>query len=226
MSKKRDSNFSKRSKSSSNLARTRKKKEGRQYILIVVEGKTEYNYLKSLNKSLKLPTIKVEVVDGKGGSPLVIVEKACDLCKGKNYEKIFCVFDGDKPEEYKKALKEVKKNDKNDKNDITAIPSIPCFELWFLLHYRYTTQHFCKCNDVIDQINYELRKEDNIYDKNMDMYSLLEKKLDKAIARAKRLEEYHKEEQTLNIDCANPLTKVHQLVKYLQDQKDYKTTKN
>lgn len=225
MSKKRAHNSRNRGKSNDNLRRSRNNKESRQYILIVVEGDTEYNYFTSLNKFLKLPTTKVELVKGKGGSPLVIVKKACDLCNSNNYDKIFSVFDGDKPEEYKKALKQVKKF------DITAIPSIPCFEFWFLLHYQDTTKHFEKCNDVIYELKNNWIKD---YEKAKDMYSLLETKLNDAIARAKRLEQYHveeqktvsKEQQTLNIDCANPLTKVHHLVKYLQDQKDYKTTKN
>lgn len=201
-----------------NLVRRPKNKEPRQDILIVVEGETEYNYFKSLKKSLKLPTTKVEVVDGKGGSPLVIVKKAKDLSDNNEYDQIYCVFDGDKPTEYKQALAQAKKY-----KNFTAIQSIPCFEFWFLLHYGYTTQPFYKCKDVISELKKDGVKD---YDKSKDMYSLLETKLKDAIARAKRLEKYHEEQQTLNIYCANPLTKVHQLVKYLQDQKDYKTTKN
>ncbi|NEP54905.1 MAG: RloB domain-containing protein [Moorea sp. SIO3C2] len=218
MPNKRGRNSGKQGKSNDDLRRSRNNKEPRQYILIVVEGDTEYNYFTSLNKLLKLPTTKVELVKGKGGSPLVIVKKACDLCNSNNYDKIFSVFDGDKPEEYKKALEQVKKF------DITAIPSIPCFEFWFLLHYQYNDRPFEKCKDVIFELKNNWIQD---YDKAMDIYSVLKPRLDKAIANAERLEQQQTEQQQKrNIDCANPLTKVHHLVKYLQDQKDYKSSKH
>ncbi|OLT61527.1 RloB family protein [Moorena bouillonii] len=238
MSKKRARNSRNRGKSKAQFGRSPNVEPAKQYILIVVEGEeTEYNYFKSFKTSLKLKTTTVEVVPGKGGDPLVIVETANkwrlrnkqQKQKGREvtYDKIYCVFDGDKPTEYKKALEQAKSY------GIIAIPSIPCFEFWFLLHYKYTAKSFDKCKDVIYELNSEIKK-DGIkdYDKARDMYSVLEPRLDQAIANAQRLEKYHLEEQqteqqkTLNIDCANPSTKVHQLVKYLQDQKDYKTTKN
>ncbi|NEQ86756.1 MAG: RloB domain-containing protein [Moorea sp. SIO2I5] len=222
MSKKRARNSRNRGKSKAQFGRSPNVEPAKQYILIVVEGEeTEYNYFKSFKTSLKLKTTTVEVVPGKGGDPLVIVETANkwrlrnkqQKQKGREvtYDKIYCVFDGDKPTEYKQALEQAKIY------GIIPIPSIPCFEFWFLLHYQYTAKSFDKCKDVISELKKNWIQD---YDKARDMYSVLEPRLDQAIANAERLDKYHLEEQqTQNIDCANPSTKVHQLVKYLQDQK-------
>jgi len=59
------------------------------------------------------------------------------------------------------------------KNNIKIAFSSVSFELWYLLHYKYTTKPWKKSSDV----EKELRKEYTEYDKTKsDMYSVLKNK--------------------------------------------------
>jgi len=218
MPKKDCRNSGKLGKSTQDLKRRRGNRDPRKYILIVVEGKeTEYNYFTSFNRSLKLPTTKVKVVAGSGGDPLVVVERAGDLwnqtkqesARGNtlNYDEVFCVFDGDQPTKYEEAVKRAKEL------RISTISSIPCFEVWFLLHYCYTTSPFQNCSQVIERLKKEGLEN---YQKNQDIYGVLKSRREQAIANAERLS---KEQQVSN-GAPNPSTQVHLLVKHLQQQKE------
>ncbi|MFQ4144660.1 RloB family protein [Chlorogloeopsis sp. ULAP02] len=219
----------KRGKSIHELERRTGNKEPRKYLLIVVEGQeTEYNYFCALKRDMRLQTTKVEVISTSGGDPLVTVDKAHDLVQEKKqeskrtgeleYDEVFCVFDEDnKPEKYKEALL------KAQGYNFICITSIPCFEFWFLLHYCYTTSPFTSCNHLVKKLETEQRnlcilKKGEYYDKsNIDLYKILKPKLTDALAHAARLDKQHQ-----NSDgCTNPSTKVHILVKKLQDQKNF-----
>jgi hypothetical protein len=92
------------------------------------------------------------------------------------------------------------------------IVSNPSFEVWYLLHYEYSTRSYMNADAVIR----ELKKYYPGYEKTSDMYPLLKDKMDEAIARADRLENYHnaEEHQHPDVNC-NPYTDVHRLVKKL-----------
>ena len=100
---------------------------------------------------------------------------------------------------------------------ILAVPSIPCFEFWLLLHFIYTTRPFNApagdsiCFKVVKELEKHLsgyRKGDrNIFDNLRD-------NLDRAIANAHRLDQFH---QISGTD--NPSTQVHCLVEYLLNLK-------
>jgi hypothetical protein len=213
----------KRGKSDRELKRKKSSRQPRKFMLIVVEGQeTEYNYFSDLKEDLKLPTTTIKVASGSGGSCINIVKNAIKLCeanqrdnqkKGKpKYDEVFCIFDGDRPE-YQEAINDAHRY---SVSKIEPILSIPCFEFWFLLHYRYTSSPFENCQQVIDQLNRELKQvgiED--YDKSKSgYYSLLKLKLNQAIANAQKLEKQLSESN-------NPSTTVHHLVTHLQAQKGF-----
>lgn len=213
-------------KSKDNLGRGRDKNPGTYLILIVVEGKkTEYDYFQLMKKELKLDTAKIEIVSASGGDPLKVVEKANELYnqqKNKRYnkqpfEKVFCVFDYDnRPDKYEAAIKAAK-----DYEFEPPITSIPCFEFWYLLHYRYSDRPFHDCNEATKEVEKELQKQgviktDENYQKKLDLYDSLRPQLERAIANAEKLIKRQEEE---NQRFPNPQTKVHILVKYLQEQK-------
>ncbi|MDJ0800270.1 MAG: RloB family protein [Calothrix sp. MO_167.B12] len=197
------------------------KKRTGKILLIVVEGeKTEYNYFRALIKDLNLTATKVEIVRGSGGDPSVLVSKAYDLIKKNKkdhktkrkpkYDMAYCVFDKDgKEEKFREACQRVE-----EIQNCKAIISIPCFELWFLLHYCYTTSPFQSCSELIERLESEkikagtLKKRDS-YDKNdPNLYEVLKPKTYDAIANSKRLAEQ-------NDGCGNPSTNVHELVEKL-----------
>ena len=217
-------------KSTNNLRRQVKKQEARSYFLIVVEGQeTEYNYFDYLIRELKLPTTKIEIVPAAGGDPLVIINKACKLVqenkreakKGNSlkFDKVFYVFDDDnKIDKFKEALVKAKEN------GLVSITSIPCFEFWFLLHYTYTTSPFSNYKELSPKLEAAMRKagilkKDEAYSKSdVELYTKLKPNQDNAINNATKLAENHPNED----GCTNPSTKVHLLVKELQNQKDFK----
>ena len=219
----------KKGKNSNQLQRTKGKKKPRKYILIVVEGQeTEYNYLNSLKDDLKLKTTEIKVLRAGGGSPLDVVEKANRLIIEQDklykkqgqpkYDEVICVFDQDNQiKKYDKALIEA------EKNNILAITSIPCFELWFLLHCCNTSSPFANCKEVCKKLESEFKKlsflkSKECYEKNnSDWYKILKPQLQNAIDNAEKLEKY----QENNNENLNPSTKVHFLVKMLQNQKDF-----
>ncbi len=219
----------KKGKNSSQLQRTKGKKKPRKYILIVVEGQeTEYNYLNSLKDDLKLKTTEIQVARASGGSPLDVVAKADKLILEQNklnkkqgqpkYDEVICVFDQDNQiKKYDEALIKAKNN------NIQAITSIPCFEVWFLLHCCNTSSPFANCKEVCKKLESELKKlkllkSKECYEKkNSDWYKILKPKLQNAIHNAEKLDKY----QENNQENLNPFTKVHILVKMLQNQKHF-----
>ncbi|HLO85126.1 MAG TPA: RloB family protein [Nostocaceae cyanobacterium] len=219
---------SRQGKSINNLRRTTRHIESRGNYLIIVEGITEKKYFECLKDDLKIKSIDIRIFSADGGDPLEIIEYTYNLYqdflkkreKGAvKLNKVFCVFDDDKkPEKYKAALNKAKKY------DFTAITSIPCFEFWFLLHYCYTTGCFVSYDDLRPKLETEMRKagilkKDEAYSKSdVELYTKLKPNQDNAINNATKLAEKHPNED----GCTNPSTKVHLLVKELQNQKDFK----
>ena len=209
-------------KSRNNLGRYPGKNLRIDRILIVVEGqKTEYKYFESMKKELKLAAAEIQVVSASGGDPLKVVEKANERYKQQykkqSFGKVFCVFDYDnKPDKYEAALKAAR-----DYEFEPPITSIPCFEFWYLLHYRYSDRPFQDCDEATKEVEKELQKQGIIktgenYQKKLELYDFLRPQLEGAIANAEKLIKRQEQE---NDRFPNPQTKVHILVKYLQEQK-------
>lgn len=92
------------------------------------------------------------------------------------------------------------------------VVSNPCFEVWYLLHYEYSTRSYMNADAVIR----ELKKHYSEYEKITDMNLLLKDRMDEAIVRAEKLEAFHNVEEHLHPDArCNPYTDVHKLVKIL-----------
>lgn len=118
------------------------------------------------------------------------------------------MFDGDRPE-FKDAVTQAKKY------QLLAVTSVPCFEIWFLLHFCYTSSPFETCEQVSRRLEPYLEKakilkKGDRYQKNMQLYEPLKKYQTTAIKRAEKL---------IISGQDNPLTLVHELVKYLNAQK-------
>lgn len=192
-------------------------REPYDYVLIVCEGsKSEPNYLKKLRNSYRLSNANIEITPADGSDPMSIVvfgkEKAEIAIKARvPYDRIYFVFDRDTHKNYDEAIQFI--NNLRDYGKLFAITSWPCFEIWVLLHFMDTTSPFEKvgkksaCDKVIQKIMDSFSK----YQKgDPDLYDVLKEKMDFAIKRANRLEEYNKK-----TGSNNPATKMHHLVEYL-----------
>lgn len=134
-------------------------------VLIVCEGKkTEPNYFHEIRKSRRLSSLTIEIVPGdiSGTHPKSIIGYAKELRAkrkkdGLEFEKTWCVFDRDDHEKIHEAFDQAKAN------NILVAFSNPCFELWFLLHFRYHSAHIHR-----DNLMPLLKGHFPNYDKNME----------------------------------------------------------
>ncbi len=203
MGKRIISNFSKR-----------KERIVKKQILIAVEGnnKTEKLYFNNFDK--RNVNYRINYAKGNETDPLNLVKHLINEIKNMDLnlqagDKAFCVFDIDDKITKSKIINEAL--DLAKKNNIEVITSTPCFELWFLLHFTYSTAYMSNM-----QVIKNLRKYIN-YEKNIDIYNKIVLKTNEAILNAKKLEKYQIANNNIigNIN-ANPNTEVYKLVEYLK----------
>ena len=190
-------------------------RKSKRVILVAYEGdnKTEKNYLNNFKGRDKDYIIKP--VPGNETDPINLVKqtivKVKELGLDLNEDDIaYCIFDTDiNPEKNVQILKAI--NLAKEKKIIPIISS-PCVELWFLLHYEFSTATISN-DDVIDKLKKYYPK----YQKNCDIYPEIIDRVNKAILNAKKLESYqlqnNKQLQTVE---ANPYTEMYKIVEELQ----------
>ena len=90
--------------------------------------------------------------------------------------------------------------------------SNPCFELWFLLHFSYTTGFLADYSAV----HQKLLKHIPHYKKKSDVFGLLENKMTDAISNGKKLKKHHDGVGVaFKAATTNPYTNVFELVEQL-----------
>jgi RloB-like protein len=173
--------------------------------LIVCEGeKTEPNYFSSFPVSTR-PEIKIV---GRAGQTTKVVNKALELSKEKNFDRIWCVFDRDPSRDetsdnFNKALQLAKKE------GISVAYSHECFEIWYLLHFNFYDTPISR-KDYQKKLTKLL---DMDYEKNSDgMYESLKDRQPMAIQHAVKLLATYDPPNPAN---DNPATTVHLLVEEL-----------
>ncbi len=179
-------------------------------IIIVSQGKqTEPKYFNHFNKKDSHFILKVEPTNGL--DPISLMNHAKYLKEefyhlGRN-DRIYCVYDVNSSPE--KQLGDAQKE--ASKNNVKVCVSNPCFEVWYLLHYRYTTA----CLNTYDDVKRELLSHISNYEKNKDVFDELCPLQAKAISHAKLLEQHHQREEVVSICRRRPSTQIHILVEYL-----------
>lgn len=230
----------------------RKKREIKPTVLIISEGKdTEVNYFKQFN--LKYVNVDIKIADknstGKNKArktdPSSLVEKAIECIENKydiheeDGDRVWCLIDVDlnyenpdpikqRVEEIEKGLKKARTFEKKRKKAIYFGLSNPCFEVWYLLHYIYTTGNLKNYAAVKEKLEKDTPLKD--YEKSKCVYSIIHDKTIDAINNTNRLKENYeslgksifninKNSFELNIKDAvecNPYTSVGELVKYIE----------
>lgn len=101
----------------------------------------------------------VRIKSSKGTSPTNAVKFAIDLAHNiDDCNTVCCVFDQDKNySNYRQALNLVKQENKKSTGvRYLAVPSIPCFELWYLLHVKFTRASYkdaeSPCKKLIENL--------------------------------------------------------------------------
>ncbi len=179
-------------------------REPRRTVYIICEGdKTEYSYFRAIRRELRLRSVHIEIDPGSrsGSDPVRMVDYALAKQQAEDYDAVWCVFDDDGRCRASEALQMA------EDADMGVAFSNPCFELWYLLHFSYSTS-------ACDQAKMEkrLRKHLPGYDKGADVFERLP---DRSVAakNAANLRKHH--EAAGNKSTDNPSTNVYELVEFL-----------
>lgn len=196
--------------------RVRKFRKQKSKILIACEGnnKTEKNYFNNFENRQK--NYNITYTKGNDTDPLKLVqmlireikELEIDLTAG---DSAYLIFDTDMDLNKNKIINDAIKMAKE--NNVKVITSTPCVELWFLLHYEYTTANMSN-DDVIKRLKKHYPK----YEKNIDIYSDINQNVYEAIHRAEKLEKYQLDNgRKIGTVEANPNTEMYKIVKKLEN---------
>lgn len=190
----------------------------KKIILIGAEGKnqTERKYFKAFNQVQS----EYKIMAGKGNNtdPVGVVE---DLLKSAKQEELdlkdgdmlACFIDVDfkngRDQELRAAMKLARQN------NISVFLSNPCFEIWYLLHFRYSTKLYGSNEEVIKELGCYISD----YSKSKDVYNLIENKIDQALLNTKRLESYHLENGTNDRLKKLPSTEAYKLIEMILEKR-------
>ncbi|MFN7097563.1 MAG: RloB family protein [Gammaproteobacteria bacterium] len=192
-----------------------------EFIVIFCEGETEVNYFKSLCLKFRLTSIKVCL--SKGSAPISVVEQAIEFAQqNEGIDQIWCVIDRDEHASFDAAVNKLQqyKPNRKDKSKLKfcLAVSIPCFELWYLLHFCFTTKVFlCSgndsaCDNLVSELKTEFKKLSLEYKKtDTGFLPLLHLRTEMAIKNAHQLQQHNEKTGTVN-----PSTNLHELVSMLR----------
>ena len=206
--------MSKPGRSFSSKKRNKQNRKEKPMIIITAEGKneTEAQYF----DGFRTPDCPYIIKFHKAGNLTDPTKLAESIRKRWDKEEAdvrtgdmaFVIVDLDNKESKAKEIQQLEAKSRLEK----FIVSNPTFEVWYLLHYEYSTRSYINTDAVIR----ELKKHYPGYEKTSEMFPLLKDKMGNAITNAEKLEDYHKKEEHLHPDVnCNPYTDVHKLVKKL-----------
>lgn len=203
------------------LQRQKRERARNKRYLIVCEGtKTEPHYLRELLDDLHVRPQLVRIAPNDGASPDRVVAHALalyheDELTGDAFDQVYCVFDRDQHATFDAAVQRTKDLTASGK-PIVAITSTPCFEIWLLLHFRYSDQPFYAMGrkSVGDQVVSALKAMPGFtkYGKGQrGIYGQLAGRLTNALNHAERLRRHVAETGSIN-----PATDIDLLVTAIQ----------
>jgi len=171
--------------------RKTKNRDLRKRILIICEGKrTEPLYFNGIKRDIRSSGLNIKVMDRPKNSGLELVKHAVRLKdsaaeENNKYDSVWIVLDKDTYSKLAETFSEA------GKNNINIAFSSVSFEIWYLLHYEFTTKPWRNYSEL----EKELKKHISDYDKSKsDIYLILQDRTSAAVANAVRLREHHKDD--------------------------------
>lgn len=191
--------------------------------LIICEGKqTEPLYFEGMKKALGAENGRklAVVVRGTGKHTLDLLDCALDCCRyaAETYDHIWLVFDKDDfPAAEFDAMERKCAELSDSSRTFHALWSNPCFELWPLLHLRYSSAPM-DAGECQRQLTLALDRELGLsYRKNMDgLYEALGSRRDRAAQNAKKLSAHHDTLGESKPSKRNPCTRVGEIFDELE----------
>lgn len=197
------------------IQRNRQNRRTKENILFEFEGKnkTEETYFKNFQK--RDNPFNIKFAYGHDTNPVGMVKSLIRYMKKediniKNNDRIYCLFDADidvaKQGKIDEAIKLA------TENGIETIISTPCFELWYRLHYSYTSKVYNSNKEIINDLKVYIPD----YEKNVNIYEQIKDKTITAIENSKKLEQKQmKDGKKINEVNCNPYTSVYKPVEYI-----------
>lgn len=184
-------------------ARNRRVRQERKLVLFSCEGeKTEPNYVTALCKDAGLAPPEFAAC---GGDPWRVVDRAVAEMTNDEYDAVWCIFDCDDHARLADARERARVRNMN------VAYSNPCFEIWYLLHYRYSTAYTHR-DDAVAECGQRMGS----YSESDDVYDQLSPMQNAAAENARRLrEEHHAQVNDGRPD--NPSTDVDLMVAALRE---------
>lgn len=96
-------------------------------------------------------------------------------------------------------------------NNVSLYLSNPCFEIRYLLHFRYSTKPYCSNDEAIKELNNYISD----YSKSKDVFELIVGNSKQEIENSKKLEDYHLSNGTIDRIKKIPYTDVYKIVEML-----------
>ena len=197
------------------IKRNRKIRKTKKYILFEFEGrnKTEEIYFKNFQS--RNNEFNIKFAYGYDTDPVGMVKSLIDYIEKEGVgleteDRVYCVFDADIDLNKQKRINEAIKLALE--HSIQPIISIPSFEIWYRLHYSYTSKLYNSNKELLK----DLKKFIPDYEKNKNIFNILKDKVDNAVKNCKKLEEEQIKngKDIMSITC-NPYTSVYKPVEYL-----------
>lgn len=186
--------------------------------LVVSEGKeTEPRYFEGVRSALGAANGRkvAIVVKGTGKHTLDLLDFAVEHCRyaPETFDHVWLVFDKDDfPAADFDAMERKCAELSDGSRTFHALWSNPCFELWPLLHLRYTTASMtaAECQRALAQaMSKDLGVE---YRKNLGgLFGMVDGQRAEALHRVQRLEAHHGELGNAKPSAQNPATKVGEI---------------
>lgn len=180
-------------------------------LLLIAEGKniTEAQYFRQFQRQHSTFNIKI-LTPGSATDPEKMLEtlerywKQYDMTFEKG-DKGFVVLDLDCSEKKAQLIEKLEYGTKIAR----FIVSNPCFEVWFVLHFRYSTHVYSDGNEVIKELKQHIPE----YQKNTEVKKSLSGMLDTALENARKLVDYYEEMgyHWPSVEC-NPRTDVPEII--------------
>lgn len=203
-----------------------RRRQVKPVVLIVTEGsQTEPRYFDSFRS--RQTNIDIQVIKGGAGSGTdyaSLVRKAVTYIEknglsAKNGDQLWIVADADvnysapNPIAAKNRQLEAAKKTAS-KYGIQIALSNPCFELWFLLHFKYSSGYLQDYPTVLSQLRSFLPN----YEKTANITAALAEHTEQAICNGKKLAGHHIKNGLTDL-CSievNPYTDVYRLVESIR----------
>ena len=189
-----------------------------EVVLIVCEGLTEVTYFDNYKSKLKTFGIEVKAISDEHNDPIGIVKDAIKKLKEEKAEHTWCVFDRDHHTQHQ--LNQAKQL--AEKNKIHIAFSNPCFEIWLLLHFKYSSAPYRN----YDELEKALKQipELSSYQKETCYFNKLLPLWQTAVKNSKKLILEHKTSGNSQYSVnSNPSTSIHEVVEFLHHKQSSST---